>query len=60
MRLTHVLDKLGNPTELSAIPSVLKAMVEDVYAESGLEESREVNKAISTRASWMYKKRINA
>ena len=61
MRLEHVLDKLGNPNEMSAIPLVLKAMLEDVYREAKGEiiESTEVQKAIGKKAALLYKKKVN-
>lgn len=60
MRLTHVLDKLGNPTELSAIPNVIKAMLEDVTREAAGEivESKEARKAIGNRAMQLFKTRV--
>ena len=60
MRLTHVLDRLGNPTELSATGAVIKAMVEDVTREASGEivDSKDARKAIGTRAARMFKARI--
>lgn len=61
MRLTHVLDKLGNPTDITAIGKVIQAMVEDVLREASGEivDSKEARKAIGTRAAQLYKNRIN-
>ncbi len=61
MRLTHVLDKLSNPTDISAIPTVIKAMVEDVCREGAgeFEPSREVLKTIGSRAALLFKRRIS-
>ena len=57
MRLTHVLDKLGNPSDIESTGAVTKAMVEDVIAEAGDEivVSREVRKAVSIEAAKMYR-----
>jgi hypothetical protein len=57
MRLQHVLDKLNNPRELSAIPEVIKAMIEDVVRESTGEimDSKDARKAIGARACKLYK-----
>lgn len=61
MRLTHVLDKLGNPTEMSATGSVIAAMVEDVCREASGEivESKAAKKAIGALAAKLYKRRIS-
>jgi hypothetical protein len=60
-RLSHVLDKLGNPTSIEATGDVIKAMVEDVLREASGEivDSREVRKAISSASAKMFKKRIS-
>lgn len=62
MRLSHVLDKMGNPTEMSAIPAVISAMQEDVTREGSGEiiDNQAVRKAIGTATVKLYKKRINA
>lgn len=59
-RLSHVLDKLGNPLSMSAIPAVVKAMVEDINLEGDGEfvPSKDVNKAIRTRTVSLYKSRV--
>ncbi len=61
MRLTHVLDKLGNPTEMSDIPRVVEAMVEDVTREASGEilDSKAARRAISTLAVKLYKARVS-
>lgn len=61
MRLTHVLDKLGNPTEMSATSKVIEAMVEDVLREASGEiiESLEVTKAIGRKSAALYKQRVS-
>jgi len=60
MRLTHILDKLGNPKEDKDIPQVLKAMKEDIIKESKGETlmSNEAGKAISKRTATLYLERI--
>jgi hypothetical protein len=57
MRLTHVLDKLGNPREMKDIPRVIDAMVEDVTREASGEiaDNKIVRKAIGARACKLYK-----
>jgi len=59
-RLEHVLDKLGNPSDLSAIGKVLAAMVDDVLIEGKDEfvESKEVRRAISKKCAELYKAKI--
>lgn len=60
MRLTHVLDKMGNPLEFEAIGAVNKAMYEDILREEGNEfiDSPAVRKAIGAATVKLYKKRI--
>lgn len=60
MRLTHVLDHLGNPNEMSAIPTVIKAMIEDVRREASGEivESKDARRAIGARAVQLFKARL--
>jgi len=60
MRLTHVLDKLGNPNADKDIPNVLKAMREDIVKESTGEiiMSQEASKAISKKTAIMYRERL--
>ncbi len=62
MRLSHVLDKLGNPSDISKVPDVIKAMIEDVYREGAGEivESKDANKAIGKKTVFFYKKHITA
>jgi len=61
MRLTHVLDKLGNPTEIEGTREVIKAMLEDVMREAKGEiiESQPAKQAISKKAALLYKSRIS-
>ena len=60
MRLQHVLDKLGNPTEMSATGKVIRAMVEDVCREAAGEfvETKEVRKAIGAAAARLFRRRV--
>lgn len=60
MRLVHVLDKLGNPTDLSEIGKVIKAMVEDVKIEAGDEIvfNKEVGKAIGVKTVELFKEKF--
>lgn len=59
-RLTHVLDKLGNPTDLSRIPEIIAAMLEDVEREGHGEVNmtKEARRAIGTRTGKMVKIRF--
>jgi len=61
MRLTHVLDKLGNPTEIEKTREVIKAMIEDVMRESKgeIKSSKESIQCIGKKAALLYKKRIS-
>jgi len=60
MRMTHVLDKLGNPDGVESTGKVIKAMIEDVCveAEDFIVDSVAVRKAIGKAAAKMYKKRV--
>ena len=62
MRLTHVLDKLGNPTDVTAAPQVIAAMVEDVCREASGEivDSKPARRAIGARAVRLFKARLAA
>jgi hypothetical protein len=62
MRLEHVLQKLPAPHEMTLMPKVLGAMVEDVFREAKGEivESKEAAKAISKKAAALFKKRVEA
>lgn len=57
MRLTHVLDKLSNPTDLSETGKVIAAMVEDVMREAAgeVEDTKAVRKAIGAAAARLFK-----
>jgi len=60
MRMTHVLDKLGNPTDMSATGSVICAMIEDVLREGEGEivDTKAVRKAIGSAAAKMFKQKV--
>lgn len=60
MRLTHVLDKLGNPNDIKDTGKVIKAMNEDVIKESKGEivMSLEASKAIGRRTAELYQNRL--
>ena len=62
MRLAHVLDKLGNPVDLAAIPKVVDAMNEDISREAAGEiiESKDSRKAIGRRTVALYKAKVTA
>ena len=60
MRLTHVLDKLGNPTEMADTGKVIEAMVEDVCREASgeIRDSKAARKAIGGAAAKLFKDRL--
>jgi len=62
MRLSHVLDAMGGDVGIERTGDVIKAMMEDVVREAGDEivASKEVRKAIGTRAAQMFKARLKA
>lgn len=59
MRLEHVLQKLPNVT-IENTRDVIEAMIEDVYREAKGEiiESKEVSKAIGSKAAILFKRKI--
>lgn len=61
MRLTHVLDKLGNPTEIIETRKVIKAMIEDVIRESKgeIKESKSAITQISKKTAQLFKNKIS-
>ena len=63
MRLTHVLDKMGNPTTFEQIPAVIAAMFEDVTREAAGEivivDNAAVRKAIGSATVKLYKQRCS-
>jgi RNA ligase len=62
MRLSHVLDKLGNPSDMTATGPVIRAMLEDVYREGVGEvvESAAANAAIGKRTAQLFKDRLRS
>jgi hypothetical protein len=60
MRLSHVLDKLGNPNDMSVTPMVIKAMVEDVLCEGAgeVEDTKAVRKALGKATVKLWKKHV--
>jgi hypothetical protein len=60
MRLTHVLDKLGNPSDVTATGEVIKAMIEDVCREASGEivDNKTIRRAIGSVAAKIFKRRI--
>lgn len=61
MRLTHVLDKLGNPSGIEKTGKVIGAMIEDVLREAKGEiiESKDTEKAIAKKTAQLYKNKIS-
>ena len=59
MRLSHVLDKLGNP-DITKMGEIINAMVEDVEREASGEivKSKGARKAIGKRTALMFKARL--
>jgi hypothetical protein len=56
-RLKHVLDSLGNPTGMEAMPEIIKAMLEDITREGKGEiiESKDARKVIGSKTVMMFK-----
>ena len=61
MRLSHVLDKLGNPTEIEKTGEVIKAMIEDVKREAKgeIKESKPAMQFVGKKTAQLYKQRIS-
>lgn len=59
MRMDHVLDKMGNPTDLESTGKVVAAMQEDVKRESEgfVTWTKAAERAVGKAAALMYKKR---
>lgn len=59
-RMRHVLDKLGNPKDMTRTGDVIKAMVEDVTREASGEiaDNKDIRKAIGAAAAKIYKKLV--
>lgn len=60
MRLDHVLDRLGNPCEMSDTPRVLSAMLDDVFREGygEISDTKQTRKAIGRRCMLLWKSRV--
>lgn len=60
MRLIHVLDKIGNPIDITATRKVVEAVIDDVIAEAGDEvENTAINRReIGKLAARLYKEYI--
>jgi len=60
MRLQHVLDKLGNPNDITKTGDVVKAMLEDVCREAAGEiiDDHNTRKAITRAAAKLYKEKV--
>jgi len=61
MRLSHVLDKLGNPSDMSQTGNVIKAMIEDVQRESEgfVAWNKDVEKAVGRKTVELYKAKVS-
>jgi len=62
IRLNHVLDKLPKPYDMTLIPKLITAMVEDIYREGKGEfvESDAVKKAIGKKTVELFKGLLNS
>ncbi len=60
MRLEHVLDKMGNPPDMSATGKVIAAMIEDVKreAEGFIVWNKDVEKAIGKETAKLFKQKV--
>ena len=60
MRLSHVLDEMGNPLDMSACGDVIKAVMADIFEEDGeeIEDTRIVRKVMGTAIAKAYKTRL--
>jgi hypothetical protein len=62
LRLEHVLQKLPVDISMEGVPTIIKAMIEDVYREGKGEiiESREASKAIGNKTVQLFKQKLNS
>jgi hypothetical protein len=62
LRLEHVLQKLPTDISMEGVPTIIKAMIEDVYREGSGEivESREASKAIGNKTVQLFKQKLNS
>jgi len=60
MRLSHILDKISDPLDMSKTGMVIKAMIEDVAREAFGEIvfTEDAKKAISRKTVELFKKRV--
>lgn len=60
MRLTHVLDSMGEDVQIEQMKDIIQAMVVDVEreAEGEIVMSRAAKKAISSKTAQMFKQRL--
>ena len=60
MRLTHILDLIPKPYDVSQMPIIMKAMVEDIEKEAKGEivTSKECHKAINKKTAELFTERI--
>ncbi len=60
MRLSHVLDKFPEQTDMSNTKQIILAMIEDVYREGEGEivKNKDVEKQIGNRTAVLFKKRL--
>ena len=61
MRLTHVLDKLNNPRDITKTGEIIKAMIEDILREGKdeIKESSTLPKEIGRKTAILYKILLN-
>jgi hypothetical protein len=62
MRLSHVLDKLGDVYDMTATPRVIAAMTEDIYREAvgEITVNKETSTAIGRRTASLLKERLQS
>ena len=61
-RLEHILQKLPQPHDMSLVPKLIPAMIEDIYREGSGEfvESDAVKKAIGKKVVELFKAHLNS
>ena len=62
MRLRHTVDKIAEPRDMTAMPRVIRAMIEDVYREGAGEvvESKAASAAIGKRTAGLFKEWVQS
>ena len=60
MRLSHILDKMSEDTNVESTSKVIAAMIEDIYREAKGEivESKDVSRAIGNKTATMFKQKM--